>query len=60
MGVLSYMLVILSTWVYWDLQGFTYFSAGEPILHIKYFEWILGIIGILVIPYYIRAEIYGY
>jgi len=52
------MIVILSTWMYWNSQGITYFSAGEPILSIKYFEWILGIIGILVIPYYIKQEIY--
>lgn len=47
-ALLSYMIVILFTWIYANLRGFMYFSAGEPDLSIKYPEWVLGIIGIIV------------
>lgn len=59
MATLAYMVVILFTWMSANFQGYLYFSAGEPILPIKYFEWILGIIGILVIPHYIKQELHG-
>jgi len=49
MSVLSYILVILSVWIYSDYQGYTYFKAGEPIWWIKYPEWILGALGIYTI-----------
>lgn len=58
MAVLAYMIVILSTWIIANLQGYTYFYAGEPTVSIKYIEWILGIIGILVIPHYISREVH--
>ncbi|MDP3106059.1 MAG: hypothetical protein Q8M95_15815, partial [Candidatus Methanoperedens sp.] len=47
MAVLSYMIVILFTWMYANHQGYVYFSAGEPVSLIKYPEWALGILGIL-------------
>jgi len=56
MAVFSYTLVILISWGYANYSGYMYFSAGEPVLSIKYFEWILGIIGIFTIPYYIHLE----
>jgi len=44
--VLSYMINIYYIWFDANLSGYTYFSAGEPNLYIKYTEWIGGILGI--------------
>ncbi len=55
-SVLSYMIVILFTWMYANHMGYVYFSAGEPVSFIKYPEWILGIIGILAIASDLRNE----
>ena len=57
MTVLAYMITILFTWVYANHQGYVYFSAGEPILIIKYTEWALGIIGIFVLTDIYKKEI---
>jgi len=40
---ISFLSVHIATWMYANHLGFTYFSAGEPILIIKYAEWGLGI-----------------
>ena len=55
-SVLSYMIVILFTWMYANHMGYVYFSAGEPVSLIKYPEWILGIIGIFAIASDLRNE----
>lgn len=60
MALISYMIVILFTWIYANFKGFVYFSAGEPILLIKYPEWMLGFIGILVAIDYLYRELKGY
>lgn len=57
MAVLSYMIVILFTWMYANFQGYVYFSAGEPVSLIKYPEWALGILGILVTASVLRREL---
>ncbi|HEY9245517.1 MAG TPA: hypothetical protein VIO11_01595 [Candidatus Methanoperedens sp.] len=57
MAVISYMVVILFTWVYANIKGYVYFSAGEPELLIKYSEWALGALGILAAIDYLRKEI---
>ncbi len=57
MAVLSYMIVILFTWMYANHQGYVYFSAGEPVSLIKYPEWVLGILGILVTASVLRKEL---
>lgn len=57
MSVISYMTVILFTWVYANLMGYVYFSAGEPELLIKYPEWALGLIGISVAIDCLRKEL---
>ncbi len=57
MAVLSYMIVILFTWMYANIQGYVYFSAGEPVSLIKYPEWALGILGILAIAGVLRKEL---
>jgi hypothetical protein len=57
MSIISYMTVILFTWIYANLNGYVYFSAGEPILSIKYPEWLLGFIGILVAIDCLRKEL---
>ncbi|MCG2737540.1 MAG: hypothetical protein L6282_14245, partial [Candidatus Methanoperedenaceae archaeon] len=57
MAVLSYMIVILFTWMYANHQGYVYFSAGEPVSLIKYPEWALGILGILVTASVLRREL---
>ena len=48
MALISYMTVILFTWIQANLAGYVYFSAGEPTLSIRYLEWTLGFIGIFV------------
>jgi hypothetical protein len=57
MAVLSYMIVILLTWIYANHQGYVYFSAGEPISLIKYPEWVLGFLGILTTASVLRREL---
>ncbi len=57
MAVLSYMIVILFTWMYANHQGYVYFSAGEPVSLIKYPEWVLGILGILATASVLRREL---
>ncbi len=57
MSVISYMVVILSTWISANLDGYIYFSAGEPELLIKYPEWALGAVGIFVAFDYLRKEL---
>ncbi len=56
-ALISYMIVILFTWIYANLEGKVYFLAGEPILFIKYSEWALGLVGILVGVDCLRKEI---
>ena len=57
MAVLSYMVVILLTWIYANHQGYVYFSAGEPISLIKYPEWVLGFLGIFATASVLRKEL---
>lgn len=59
MAVLSYMIVILFTWIYANHQGYVYFSAGEPVSLIKYPEWILGFLGIIATASVLRRELDG-
>ncbi len=56
MGIISYMIVILFTWISANASGYVYFSAGEPVLSIKYPEWVLGFIGIFTAAYYLSRE----
>lgn len=57
MAVLSYMIVILITWIYANHQGYVYFSAGEPLSIIKYPEWVLGFLGIFATASVLRKEL---
>jgi hypothetical protein len=57
MALISYMIVILFTWIFANMEGYMYFSAGEPVLYIKYPEWILGFIGIFVAVDYLHREL---
>ncbi|VVB87311.1 Uncharacterised protein [uncultured archaeon] len=57
MAVISYMIVILFTWMYANFSGYVYFSAGEPMLFIKYPEWALGFVGIFVAIDSLRKEL---
>lgn len=59
-ALISYMVVILFTWIYANLNGNVYFLAGEPILLIKYLEWGIGFIGIYVAVEYLLKEIQGF
>lgn len=59
MAAISYMTVTLFTWIYADIQGYVYFSAGEPVSMIRYPEWVLGFIGIFVAIGYLHNEIKG-
>lgn len=57
MAVLSYMIVILFTWIYANHQGYVYFSAGEPVSLIKYPEWMLGFLGIIATASVLKREL---
>ena len=57
MAVISYMTVILFAWIYANLQGYVYFSAGEPVLIVKYSEWVLGFLGIFAAVDCLRKEL---
>jgi len=57
MAIISYMVVILFTWMCANFSGYVYFSAGEPMLFIKYPEWALGFIGIFVAIDSLRKEL---
>ena len=59
MALISYMIVILFTWISANLGGFIYFSAGEPDPSIKYPEWVLGFLGIVVAADYLKRELDG-
>lgn len=59
MTLISYMVVILFIWIYANSVGYVYFSAGEPELLIKYPEWVLGFIGILVAVDFLKKELKG-
>jgi len=56
-SAIAYMIVILFTWAYANLQGYVYFSAGEPNFIIKVLEWALGFIGIFTALYFLRKEL---
>lgn len=60
LALISYIVVILSTWIYANKEGFIYFSAGETSLKIKYSEWILGFLGFFVAIDYLLMELKGY
>lgn len=57
LALISYMVVILFTWILANMEGYVYFSAGEPIVPVKYLEWVLGFIGIVVAIHYLREEL---
>ena len=57
LALISYMIVILFTWIFANMEGYVYFSAGEPVLSIKYIEWMLGLLGIFVAAYYLHKEL---
>jgi hypothetical protein len=46
--------------VFANIEGYVYFSAGEPVLSIKYLEWILGSVGIFVAVNYLQKELNEY
>lgn len=57
--IISYLIVILVTWISANIAGYIYFSAGEPNLLIKYTEWTLGILGIFVMLNILKDEVCG-
>lgn len=57
MAIISFMIVFLFIWLYANLKGYVYFSVGEPILFIKYQEWVLGFTGIIVAAHYLLKEL---
>jgi hypothetical protein len=59
-AIISYMTIILCTWALANYRGYVYFSAGEPVLVIKYFEWVLGVLGICVAVAYLVDELKNY
>jgi hypothetical protein len=56
-ALISYIGVILAIWINANLGGYVYFSAGEPMLIIKYAEWGLGFIGLSVAANFLCREL---
>lgn len=56
-ALISYIGVILAIWINANLGGYVYFSAGEPMLIIKYAEWGLGLIGLFVATNFLCREL---
>ena len=54
MVVLSYIIVILYTWMNAELTGHVYFLAGEPNRVILYTEWLFGLLSIPIVLNEIR------
>jgi len=48
---ISYLICILYTWISAELNGYTYFSAGEPNVWIRNVEWLVGIFAIIYLTY---------
>ena len=51
MVAISYLICILYTWISAELNGYTYFSAGEPNVWIRNVEWLVGIFAIIYLTY---------
>jgi len=52
--LISYVIVIIALWMFYDLTGYTYFMLGELNPIIKWGEWIIGVYGILTGLYFIK------
>jgi len=48
---ISYLICILYTWISAEINGYTYFSAGEPNVWIRNVEWLVGIFAIIYLTY---------
>lgn len=57
MAVMSYLIVILATWMYANYTGHIYFMAGEPNIIIKYVEWVLAGVGMYALVDILRKEL---
>ena len=57
MVALSYLIIFLLLWMGANYLGYTFFSAGEPVPAIKYTEWILGILAIIVVTGKLKEEL---
>ena len=57
MTTLSYLMCILYTWILAELNGFVYFSAGEPNPYIRYPELGLGLLAIGVVILVLKREL---
>lgn len=55
-AVLSYMIVILGFWIISSFMGYERFSIQEPVLIIKYTEWALGTLGVIVLISVLKKE----
>jgi len=51
MVAISYLICVLYTWMLAGLNGYTYFSAGEPNVWIRNVEWVFGIFAIIYLTY---------
>jgi hypothetical protein len=54
---LSYVVVVLLTWAYMDIQGYKFVVVSEPIIAIKYTEWLMGGLSIGVLLSYLIDEV---
>ncbi len=56
LAAMSYVICITGSWMLANLNGHTYFQAGEPVAIIKYVEWILAGISIYTLWGYALQE----
>lgn len=59
LSLFSWVVVIMGLWIYANLHGYTYFSGGEPLWYVKWFEWFAGAVGIVTAVDYLWAELRG-
>ncbi len=54
---MSFIVVILYTWMLAETNGYTYFTAGEPHDIIRNVEWFLGMLGLSMLIVVTKEEI---
>lgn len=54
---MAFMVSILYIWILVEVEGYTYFSAGEPHDIIRNAEWFLGMLGLSMLVVVTKEEI---
>lgn len=54
---LSFLITTLGTWIFSEINGNTYFRAGEPNIWIRNVEWAAAILAIIIVAYELKNHI---